>query len=1236
MGVVYEAFDRDTQLRVALKTLRHANADALARLKREFRAMQDVQHPNLVTLRELVYERGQWFIVMDLVNGGVDFISYVRSQPRPDDAPIEDMARAPTIPVRAVSGVPFDEERLRAALPQLVQALQACHASGMVHRDVKPSNVLVTPDGRVVVLDFGLATEARAEGASHAVVGTPTYMAPEQAASGDVGPEADWYAVGVLLYQALTGRLPFDGAPLSVMLQKQSETPVAPSAVTDHVPKDLEALCVSLLRFHPADRPRGPTILRRLGSATASEGESRSRTLRPPFVGRADELRQLAAAFADSRAGATCVVVEGESGVGKSRLVRRFAEQTQLQERGALVLVGRCYERESVPYKAFDGVVDALARFLAKLPDSDARAVLPSRPLPLVQVFPVLRCVPAIAAQVRDAQAAIEPFELRNRAFAALREMLDRVARRWPLVVVIDDAQWADDDSHLLLADLLREPGAPRLLLVVTARGSGEGLDRTPAVSGAVVSRLSRALGCGVRSIELRPLSQESSRELASLLLSQQSADEFAPSEVAIIAKEAGGHPLFIDILARKSAHAAGGAAGTGPGSNLEDALRVLLSELDPDARAIVEAVSLAEAPLRIRVAAAATAEAATDRPTDAGDRFVRALQRLRVGRLVVSTGARSDDLLEPYHDRVRTAALAGMPGARKSELHRRIAIALETGGDAKPQALAWHWAGAGDSDRAARFSSLAGDRAAEALAFDRAASFYDQALQSAAMAIHEQRALKAKLGDALANAGLGKRAADVLREAAVGAPAAEALDLKRRAAEQLLRAGHFDEGLPALDAVLRSVGVRLPSTPLSAILVLLVVRLWLSLRGLGYRVRDRTQVSAEAMVRVDTCWSAAFGLALSDTVRGAALQAANLLSALRLGESYRIARALVLEACYSSNAGSRTWRQTEALMQSASREVERCGHPHARALGQMGAGVCCYLSGRYTAALEHLERGLLSLREYGRDVSWEIGSSEMFVVNVLGYLGRLRDLRERIGRSLPEMARRGDLHGSINLRVGWANLAWLVGDDIDGAQCEIEEAMAVWSRGSFHLTHFWELIARTNLSLYAGRPQEGHAFLERCWASLWKSMLPRRIQSLRVYSFDARARLAIALAESAGDGAEALLRGAGRDAQRIEREEVPYARARAATLRAGIARVRGDEAACTAHLREALRNYTESDMELNAAVVRAALGSLVGGEQGRQWAAQADNWFTAQTVRRPDRFVAMLAPGMKSGVGVP
>ncbi|HSN98036.1 MAG TPA: serine/threonine-protein kinase, partial [Candidatus Nanopelagicales bacterium] len=383
-GVVYEVFDRERSGRVALKVLRALDAEGRLRFKTEFRSLQDLHHPNLVSLGELHEQDGQLFLTMELVRG-VDFVVYVREHEQGDVEPPSslrsvDGAGPPPLtpepePERTSRRRPsFDEARLRGALAQLLQGLCALHDARKVHRDIKPSNVLVTAGGRVVILDFGLITDSDAPRRHDQAEGTAHFIAPEQADGLPVGPAADMYSVGVMLYLALTGEYPFRGSPSMALRLKRWVAPPPPGEITPGLPPDLEQLCVELLRIDPAARPSAREMLRRLHVAPL-EDDLPEISLRQAFVGREQELAELTQAFAEARAGrATAELVEGESGVGKSALLRRFLVRIAGE---ALVLTGRCHERESVPYKALDGLIDALSLHLAALPARDAQALLP-------------------------------------------------------------------------------------------------------------------------------------------------------------------------------------------------------------------------------------------------------------------------------------------------------------------------------------------------------------------------------------------------------------------------------------------------------------------------------------------------------------------------------------------------------------------------------------------------------------------------------------------------------------------------------------------------------------------------------------------------------------------------------------------------------------------------------------------------------------------------------------------
>ena len=247
MGAVYEARDERGEV-VALKTLRGCEPGALYRFKHEFRALSDLTHPNLALLYSLVVAGDQAFLTMERIDG-VDFLAHVH----------------------AGGG---GAVRVREALAQLVDGLAALHAAGKLHRDVKPSNVLVTREGRVVILDFGLVQELTptAGGPGDPVAGTPAYMAPELLTGGGPSTASDWYSVGVMLYEALTGALPFAGGSFEVLRDKCERDPPPPQLRAPAADPALSRLCTQLLARDPAARPDRRAIVAALTAAGAGVG----------------------------------------------------------------------------------------------------------------------------------------------------------------------------------------------------------------------------------------------------------------------------------------------------------------------------------------------------------------------------------------------------------------------------------------------------------------------------------------------------------------------------------------------------------------------------------------------------------------------------------------------------------------------------------------------------------------------------------------------------------------------------------------------------------------------------------------------------------------------------------------------------------------------------------------------------------------------------------------------------
>ena len=695
-GIVYEVFDPVRNKLLALKALRQATPDALYRFKREFRSLSDMAERNLVRLYDLISVEDEWFVSMELIRGR-NFIEYVRGTsfaPADDDAGIA------------------DSSRLAAALPQLAAGLVALHNAGKLHRDIKPSNVLVgDEDQRVVLLDFGLVldTDVLSLGTNTvATSGTPAYMSPEQGEGAPLGPPSDWYAVGIILYEALAGHVPFRGSYVEILDAKRAGDVPPPSTIVSGVPPQFDDLCRDLLRRDPAARPAAEEILARLGASAPARVSPASRGAQL-LVGRERHLRVLADAFRTAVDGTqTTICVQGDSGAGKTALVRAFLEDKRDEVRDLLVLTGRCYQRESVPYKGVDSLVDALHRYLSRLDPADIDALLPRDIAPAEQLFPILRSLGDLMRMRRRVVPALDDasqHDLRQRAFATMRELLLRLAERTTLVLFIDDLQWGDVDSAELLDEVLRAPDAPPLLFIAAYRSD--------AADASLFVRAFRER-VPARDLILDPLTPLESRELTFELLGDGVPD---PVEVAaIITEESGGIPLYISELVR--AFNMAGATVFRRDATIVEVLQFRLRSLPPATLHLLQMIAVHGRPIL---------RAPLHRALSGGE-FEKTLTTLAAQHLIRGRETLDGEAVEPYHDRIAEAALSMLNEEELRQRHVQLATALEKF-EVDAELLADHFLAAGLPDRAAVYVERAAENAAAALAFDRAARLFRRAI---------------------------------------------------------------------------------------------------------------------------------------------------------------------------------------------------------------------------------------------------------------------------------------------------------------------------------------------------------------------------------------------------------------------------------------------------------------------------------------------------------------------------
>jgi hypothetical protein len=749
-------------------------------------------------------------------------------------------------------------------------------------------------------------------------------------------------------------------------------------------------------------------------------------------------------------------------------------------------------------------------------------------------------------------------------------------------VITIDDLQWADADSFLLLRELFRGAGAPPVLVLATVRGDDPAADAlAAALEGVTVERT-----------RVGPLSDDEAHALAERLI----PGARARFDLDRVAREAGGHPMFLHEILRHLDGAGGGDAG----ATLDDALSGRVALLRPEARTLLEVVCLAGAPISLETAALACRLDATT--------IARSVASLRVATLVRETQRDRQLALEPYHDRVREAVGGRVDAAHRRDLHARIAYALEASHEPRdPQLLLRNFLLAELPERAVRYAEEAAQRSEAAHAFDQAAELWRTALDAIPREPADRRRVLLRLGDALINAGRGADAAQHFLAAAEGADRPTRLECHRQAAEQLILSGRIAPGLAALEALLAEIGVKTHKTPRRTLASLLYHRALIRLRGLGFRERHRREIADATMLELDVLRIAASSLALVDSIRGMDFQTRHLLMALRTGHRAHVVRALLVEAMYHA---------TGANARRAQRYIDRAlevggdpDEPYARALLAAARGSIAYFGGDPVAAAAYCAETVGHLRQVPGN-TWENGTGRLFELFALRFIGDYVALRARYQAYADDAAARGDRYLDSTMRRACVTL-WLAEDDVAGAERDLERATWVPPADQFHVQHFHELMAWGELALYRGELRD-RARLDDAVAKLHASLL-LRVETIRVQYESLRGRLAIA--------GHLPAREAARAARALAREANPMAKLWAIAIQAGA--IAADDRARAASLFErAAADADRNGMRATAAAARVRVAELRGEDP-----APARVELAALGVRDPDRMCALLVP---------
>jgi len=702
MGIVYCAHDLLLERLVAIKLVSKnvLGSEARARLLNEARTSASLNHPNIVT----IYDAGEIddapYVVMEFVEGKSLY-----------------------------ECMPLALEEILPIMIQVCLALAHAHQHGIIHRDVKPENVLISPAGGVKLSDFGLARSlADRLSSSGGLLGTVYYLAPEVALGGTYDQRIDLYAVGVMLYEICAGQPPFTGDdPIAIISQHLYAPLVSPRAHNPVIPVDLEALILRLLQKDPDQRLASAgevknllqDIQGRLGSTEIEatpvlELAGLKRIQRGRMVAREAEMQAFRQIWSSILSGGgQTLLISGEPGIGKTRLLQETI--TQVEVSGGQAYLGISYAEGNSPYAAFGQIIRAMLR--RNSPESLC--------LPEAVLADLLSLAPDLHAQFPDVSPnpRLDPQSEQERMFESMVNACQALGASHPLLIAVDDIHWADSGTLGLFRHLARRTRRQRILVAATYREVE--LDEARPFNQVLLNLNRERLAVRMK---LKRLDREQTREMLKVLFAEEITDEFLDG----IHLETEGNPFFIEEVCQ--ALVENGSLYFRDGrwqrpamedleipQNIMGAIQSRLGRLPVHVQETLELAALMGRQFDFTTLSKAS-------PLDE-DTLIDALEIAEKDLLISESRQRMEIVFAFSHALIPGVLQAGVRALRRRRLHQAVASAIEQVHPQDYEALAYQYTEASDLQQALKYSILAGDRAAQAFANHDAERYFRSAL---------------------------------------------------------------------------------------------------------------------------------------------------------------------------------------------------------------------------------------------------------------------------------------------------------------------------------------------------------------------------------------------------------------------------------------------------------------------------------------------------------------------------
>ncbi len=1068
MGNVYSAIDLRSTAHVAVKVMRHLDSWSIYRFVEEFSWLSQLNHPHLVKLYDAFSQGDTRYFSMEQVEGLTIRNWFQTLSPT-------DMSRW---------------NMLRQVLAETASAIRFLHDCDVIHRDVKPSNVMITPGRRAMLLDLGLAMRSGKSAAGlqlvdgSKIVGTIQYLPPEALRGESQTFASDWYSFGVLIFETITNSFP----PISVdpknkelslryQLNEQSLR-----AKLNGFPDDLIGLCIDLLSVDPRLRPLGNEIIQRLGAEDSQALSFAADTL---CLGRDEVLNAITHSFREPYPSRKLILVRGESGIGKTTVLKYWTRSQKLDDESTLLLHFACHLQDHTPLRALNFLAQQLVTLLPEVPRELWEDLTASEGAEIVYGFPQMQQL--IEAQARSKDPTIGVQELAARRAAGLHALLywlRELSKRCSVIIAIDDAQWADAESGRLLSQLFSTSSGFQGVLLVADQGH---LVKSPLVE-TMINLVGGMDHPTVMQLELKPLGKSVCAELLEKW-STAVGIQLQPAIYTDLTRRSAGNPFLLrEVLSAYVCHVSQFALDddawlkTARNERRGGHLRSRFSLLPISMERVLQYLAIADEPLGFHQLHTVSRVLPHE--------LLPLINYLASQGWIRINGTSLDSELEIAHDRFRDVVLDSMPEDRIYRRHYRIARTLSSESPPPWSRIAHHYWEAKRFREAAACYMEAARCSARSSANIEALWFLERAFHPNAdrSAIEQRNALRLQ-ADCFAASGKSTEAIESYRTLATTCDDKDESHLLNcLMGEQWLAQGKLTEGIRCLSGALDDLGVMADKgrSWFSS------MRLWMEARQMsasysGIRRNDRDyepfSATEQCLNRIGTA------LVFLDIGLGT-----NLIMALANASAHRGSesdRAITMLRWGTLVAlGSRHARlKSSKWIRSGRRLAKLSGNANAIALSQVCTFVWLFAHGRFHRAQFHGLKSLNFYRAAGLTHQWEYGFIQWMLLIQNWYSGELKSLVDATKELRIQWQDNRDVMWSFWIHTHSAHLADLITDQpAEGrrAICMVKSEV----QQAFQSPSYFLWVSEVRQELYEGNLESALKIKEEGWSLFTESRL--------------------------------------------------------------------------------------------------------------------------------------------------